>query len=215
MQESTLQAVNIDMRDLLKGAQALFEAAAKLTGEKAGEAHERGQRMLNMALLKENYQQASASAGQQPRGANAQQRFNAVSAVGLLAGLAMMARNRFGLALSGRERAALEFLQVRTHVLKLALVFASTIAAVWFAVAYCTALVAYLLWESMGWTSLLAMTLGFTALVAGLLFYARSLLRQGQPPVQASAPCADAVCSRCAGVRSSWSKSRNSLALIL
>jgi uncharacterized membrane protein YqjE len=104
----------------------------------------------------------------------------AVPAAGLIAGLAGLARNGFGLLLSRLELAALELSEVRNRLLKLALVFALAIVAVWFAIAYGTLLVVYLTWESLSWKILLIMTLGFAALAAGLLVYACSLTRQGK-----------------------------------
>lgn len=101
-------------------------------------------------------------------------------AVGLIAGLAGLARNGFGLLLSRLELAALELSEVRNHLLKLTLVFALAIVAVWFALVYGTVLVVYLTWESLGWKILLIMTLGFATLAAGLLLYARSMIRQGK-----------------------------------
>jgi uncharacterized membrane protein YqjE len=104
----------------------------------------------------------------------------AAPAAGLINGLAGVARNGIRLLLSRLELAALELSEVRNHLLKLALVFALAIVAVWFAIAYGTVLVVYLAWESLGWNILLIMTLGFAALAAGLLFYARSVIAQGK-----------------------------------
>jgi uncharacterized membrane protein YqjE len=103
-----------------------------------------------------------------------------VPAVGLIAGLAGVARNGFGLLLSRLELAALELSEVRNHLLKLALVFALAILAIWFAIAYGTLLVVYLTWESLSWKILLILTLGFAASAAGLLAYAWSMTRHGK-----------------------------------
>lgn len=100
-----------------------------------------------------------------------------VPTTGLIAGLAGIARNGFGLLLSRLELAAMEMSQAFHHLLKLVLVFALAMAAAWFAIAYGTALIVYLTWESMGWTILLFMTLIFSAAAAGLLAYARSMAR--------------------------------------
>lgn len=101
----------------------------------------------------------------------------AIPATGLIAGLAGLARNGFGLLLSRLELAALEFSEAFAHLLKLALVFAMAVLAAWFAIAYGTALIVYLTWDSLGWTILLIMGLLFAASTAGLLLYARSLVR--------------------------------------
>ncbi len=60
MLESNFKAVNNDMKTLVKDAQALFQAAAALTGEKAEEVRNRGMRLLDMALVKAQDAQANA-----------------------------------------------------------------------------------------------------------------------------------------------------------
>ena len=60
MLESNLQLVNNDMKTLVKDAQALFQAAATLSGEKAEEVRGRGMRMLDAALVKAQDAQAGA-----------------------------------------------------------------------------------------------------------------------------------------------------------
>ena len=51
MLESNLKAVNDDVKKLTKDAQALFQAAADLSGEKAEEMRNRGMRLLDRAVL--------------------------------------------------------------------------------------------------------------------------------------------------------------------
>jgi ElaB/YqjD/DUF883 family membrane-anchored ribosome-binding protein len=58
--ESNLKAVSSDMKTLVKDAQALFQAAAALTGEKAEEVRNRGMRLLDAALVKAQDVQAGA-----------------------------------------------------------------------------------------------------------------------------------------------------------
>ena len=111
----------------------------------------------------------------------------AVPAAGLIAGLAGLARNGFGLLLSRLELAALELSEAFNQLLKLALVFALAMVAAWFAIAYGTALIVYLE-DSMGWTILLIMSLVFTAIAAGLLLHAISMARHnrlGMPATRA------------------------------
>ncbi|MCU6433860.1 DUF883 family protein [Undibacterium sp. Jales W-56] len=60
MLESNLKAVNTDVKVLLKDSQALFVAAAALTGEKAEEARARAMQMLDAALVKAQEAQANA-----------------------------------------------------------------------------------------------------------------------------------------------------------
>jgi uncharacterized membrane protein YqjE len=104
----------------------------------------------------------------------------AVPAAGLLAGLTGLATNVMGLLFSRLELAALELSELRNRLLKLALVFALAIVAVWFAIFSGTVLVMYLTWESLGWKVLFIMTLCFAVLAAGLLFYACSMARRGK-----------------------------------
>lgn len=59
MLESNIKVINKDMKTLVKDAQALFHAAAALSGDKAEEMHERGIRLLDTALA--NAQDAQAS----------------------------------------------------------------------------------------------------------------------------------------------------------
>ena len=60
MLESNLKVVNNDVKTLVTDAQALFKAAAALTGEKAEEVRNRGMRLLDTALVKAQDAQASA-----------------------------------------------------------------------------------------------------------------------------------------------------------
>lgn len=104
----------------------------------------------------------------------------ASQAPGLIASLAGVARNTFGLLLSRLELASYELSEVRNHVLKLIVVFALALGAGLFAVAYGSVMVVFLAWEALGWKILLIMTLGFIAVAVGLALYARALLRQGR-----------------------------------
>ncbi|CAN5833735.1 hypothetical protein BH11PSE12_BH11PSE12_00390 [soil metagenome] len=101
-------------------------------------------------------------------------------AVGLIASLTSIARNTLGLLLSRLELAALELSEVRNQILKIAVVFTLAIVAIWFAVAYASAMIVILAWASLGWKILLVMTGGFSLLAAGLLLYLRAILRQGK-----------------------------------
>ena len=104
----------------------------------------------------------------------------ASTATGLLAGLAGVTRNGIGLLLSRLELAALEMSEARNQLLKLAVVFALAMLAIWFAIACSTALLVFLAWPSLGWTILLMLVAFFAAAGAGLLAYASSMVRQGK-----------------------------------
>lgn len=97
---------------------------------------------------------------------------------GLIGGLTSLAKNVFGLLVSRVELAALELAEVRNHVLELVAVFALAVLAIWFALAYGTALIVALAWDSMGWKILLLMFVVFLALTAGLVLKAMAMLRE-------------------------------------
>jgi uncharacterized membrane protein YqjE len=99
---------------------------------------------------------------------------------GLIGGLTGLAKNVFGLLVSRVELAALELSEVRNHVMALLAVFALAIICCWFAVAYGTALIVALTWESMGWKILAILFLVFVAVTALLAFKARAMLKQGK-----------------------------------
>lgn len=98
----------------------------------------------------------------------------------LIGGLVGLVKNMFGLLLNRIELAALEFSEVRTNLLKLALVFALGVLALWFALAYWTALLVLLAWDALGWKILLILAAVFSLLAAGIFWYARSMLGNGK-----------------------------------
>ena len=95
MLESNINAVNNDVNTLVKDAQALFQAAAALTGEKADEVRNRAMRLLDTALVMGREVQASALASGKEMAASADdyvkenpwRAIAAMAGVGLLAGL--------------------------------------------------------------------------------------------------------------------------------
>lgn len=99
---------------------------------------------------------------------------------GLIASLGNITRNGIGLVLTRLELAALELSQVRNHLLQLALVFALAVMAGCFALAYGTATIAYLAWDSLGWKILPIITGVFLLIAVGLMLYARGLVRSGK-----------------------------------
>jgi len=58
--EKNLRAVNRDVKVLVQDSQALFQAAAALTGDKAEELRARAMRMLDSALVAAQEAQSSA-----------------------------------------------------------------------------------------------------------------------------------------------------------
>ena len=99
---------------------------------------------------------------------------------GLMGGLTGLAKNLFGLAVSRVELAALELSEVRNHVIELVAIFALAVVATWFALAYGTAMIVALAWESMGWKILLIMFAVFLAITAALVFKGLAMLKQGK-----------------------------------
>jgi uncharacterized membrane protein YqjE len=99
---------------------------------------------------------------------------------GLMVGLSSLAKNAFGLFFSRIELVALELAEVRTTLLTLSVVFALGVIAAWFALAYWSALIVVLAWESLGWKILLIMALVFTFATLGVLLYIRSSLHHGK-----------------------------------
>jgi uncharacterized membrane protein YqjE len=97
---------------------------------------------------------------------------------GLIASLAGVAKNTFGLILSRLELAAFELSEVRSHLLRLIVVFSLAMLAGLFAVAYGSATVVLLAWDTLGWKILPLMGLGFLVVTAALALYARALLRE-------------------------------------
>ena len=98
----------------------------------------------------------------------------------LMNGVMGIAKNIFGLLLSRIELAALELAEIRTGLLKLALVFAVGLIAAWFALAYWSALLVYLAWDALGWKILFIVASGFTLVTIGVLLYARAIIAEGK-----------------------------------
>jgi len=99
---------------------------------------------------------------------------------GLLGGLTGLAKNVFGLLVSRVELAAIELSEVRNHVLELLTVFALAVICAWFAIAYGTATIVALAWESMGWKILLIMFGVFIAAAIGLVLKAKAMLKENK-----------------------------------
>jgi uncharacterized membrane protein YqjE len=99
---------------------------------------------------------------------------------GLMGGLTGLAKNLFGLVVSRVELAAVELSEVRNHVIELVAIFAGAVLAIWFALAYGTATIVALAWESMGWKILLVMFVVFIVITAILVFKGLAMLKQGK-----------------------------------
>lgn len=99
---------------------------------------------------------------------------------GLMGGISGLAKNLFGLLVSRVELAALELSEVRNHVIELVAIFACAVLAVWFALAYGTAMIVALAWDAMGWKILLVMFLVFAVVTAVLIAKGLAMLKQGK-----------------------------------
>jgi uncharacterized membrane protein YqjE len=98
----------------------------------------------------------------------------------MTAGLAGMAKNLFGLAVSRIELAALELSEVRANLLKLLLIGALGILMAWFALAYWSVLIVMLAWPSMGWKILLVLALAFTLAAIALFLHLQAMQQEGK-----------------------------------
>jgi uncharacterized membrane protein YqjE len=99
---------------------------------------------------------------------------------GLMGGISGLAKNLFGLIVSRVELAALEMSEVRNHVIELLAIFAGAVLAVWFALAYGTATIVMLAWDSWGWKILLVMFLVFLVITVVLVMKGLAMLKQGK-----------------------------------
>lgn len=99
---------------------------------------------------------------------------------GLIGGLTGLAKNVFGLLVSRVELAAIELSEVRNHVLELITVFALAVICTVFALAYGTALIVALAWETMGWSILLLMFAVFLVATAALVAKAKAMLKENK-----------------------------------
>jgi uncharacterized membrane protein YqjE len=99
---------------------------------------------------------------------------------GLIAGIADLARNMFGLLASRIELAAVELAEIRTNLLKMAVLFALGTIVAFFAIGYWTALLVYLSWDTLGWKILLILAVLCTVIAAAMLFYIQSLVKHGK-----------------------------------
>ena len=99
---------------------------------------------------------------------------------GLVGGLTGLVKNVFGLLVSRLELAALELSEVRNHLMALIAVSVLAILCSFFALAYGTAVIVALAWESMGWNILLVLFAVFVVATVLLALKARAMLKEGK-----------------------------------
>ncbi|MGE5648871.1 phage holin family protein [Noviherbaspirillum sp. UKPF54] len=95
---------------------------------------------------------------------------------GLVAGLGGVAKNLFGLLVSRIELAACELGEARDNLVRLLLVGALGVVALWLGAACWTALVVVLAWDALGWKILLLVAIFYTVLALVVLRRAQAML---------------------------------------
>ena len=101
-------------------------------------------------------------------------------APGLIGSLAGVAKTSLRLVLSRVELAAVELSEVRDHIVQLSVLFALSVLAAWFAIAFGTATLVFLVWEELGWKILLILAVAFVALAVGLVMTIVKMIRSGK-----------------------------------
>lgn len=105
---------------------------------------------------------------------------------GLFGSLAGVAKNTLRLVLARVELAALELSEMRNHVVQLAVLFALVVLAAWFAIAFGTATLIYLVWEALGWKILLILAVVFAVVAVVLIMSIKKLIVQGKMAMSAT-----------------------------
>ena len=105
---------------------------------------------------------------------------------GLIGSLAGVAKNSLRLVLSRVELAALELSEMRNHMVQLAVLFALVVLAAWFAIAFGTATLIYLVWEALGWKILLILAVVFAVIAVVLIMSIKKLIVQGKLALSAT-----------------------------
>lgn len=100
-------------------------------------------------------------------------------APGLIGSLSGLVKNALRLVLSRLELAMAELSEVRDHLVKLAVLFALAILAAWFAIAFGTATLVFLVWESLGWKILLILAVVFAVIGYLLVQSVLKMIRGG------------------------------------
>jgi uncharacterized membrane protein YqjE len=100
-------------------------------------------------------------------------------APGLIGSVSGLVKTTLRLVMSRVELALAELSEVRDHLVKLAVLFALAILAAWFAIAFGTATLVFLVWETLGWKILLILAAVFAVLAFVLVKSAMKLIRGG------------------------------------
>jgi uncharacterized membrane protein YqjE len=100
-------------------------------------------------------------------------------APGLIGSLSGLVKNALRLVLSRLELAMAELAEVRDHLVKLAVLFALAMLAAWFAIAFGTATLVFLVWEALGWKILLILAVVFVVIAIALVMSVLKMIRSG------------------------------------
>ena len=100
---------------------------------------------------------------------------------GMFGSAAGIAKNALALLLSRLELAGIELAEARDALFRLLLLTGCGLLAAGFALAFWSALLVALTWETMGWTILLLLGVAYTLLAWWFLHRAQSVIAQGQP----------------------------------
>ncbi|TWI70145.1 putative membrane protein YqjE [Pseudoduganella lurida] len=98
---------------------------------------------------------------------------------GLIGSLAGVAKNSLRLVLTRVELAAAELSEVRDHLVHLLVLFALAVLAAWFAIAFGTATLVFLVWEELGWKILLILAVVFVVVAVALVMTILKQIRRG------------------------------------
>ncbi len=98
---------------------------------------------------------------------------------GLIGSVSGLVKTTLRLVMSRVELALAELSEVRDHLVKLAVLFALAVLAAWFAIAFGTATLVFLVWETLGWKILLILAAVFAVLAFVLVKSAMKLIRGG------------------------------------
>ncbi len=107
-------------------------------------------------------------------------------APGLIGSLTGVVKNSLRLVLSRIELAALELSEVRRHLVELSVLFALVVLAAWFAIAFGTATLIYLVWDALGWKILLILAAVFAVVAVVLVMTIKKMILQGRLALSAT-----------------------------
>ncbi|SRR5450830_254130 len=107
-------------------------------------------------------------------------------APGLIGSLTGVVKNSLRLVLSRIELAALELSEVRRHLVELSVLFALVVLAAWFAIAFGTATLIYLVWDALGWKILLILAAVFAVIAVVLVMTIKKMILQGRLALSAT-----------------------------